>query len=889
MADDTILTPASASALVDAITADPTKYLDNTTVYSDEYAQPVVYGSTAAGKKKFIIDTTNIDLVFSKKNIKNLKRKPNIADCVRGQSGNFWSFEGPDKKAAAKNLQYFSMDKKNTGPAPFKLHFNKMQSAPIKTSSSSFGATREWVLIEANTDLFKVNGEFAPSWWNAYLEGGTYGGVKYEPTVKIDKAYSDHAFVMPLPYPKKELERLNSPMGTQYASVIPEYNFFIDKYEPTISNRLVKEPTLPNMYAFLVDMDHDEDPSPVYDDLITLGGSLKSEHTEVMKRQQKESKEAPTSVAAKKNMKYDVQTNAIGQYFDMYARQYNNAIKAGSINRISKQWSNIAVPISDMKIFNDYNERREMFPMYTDIEFSTDKTTQLAQVLEDTSMSSAMLADMIDAVTKNTMPRKSMMEATQTSIMPINFDSTGAAKVTTRTVFQRTKFRTFDLTQWYEKFADLESMKLTDDAIDFFDGYTGFDRVFLGSYANESKMKNSPQYSFFKSLMLIIFAGKLKKILESHSRSLKEVMEGKEAYSETACYRIAKFAGKKATGKPLQNFWLPNSNSIDVLRFIDTQVKYNKEYTYVIYAYQFVVGTKYRYVKLETGEAGTNGKFAAVEVYHEPSLQLVEVPIHEHTGRIMDKPPLWPDIQLVPYKGINDKILVTGNGNVGDYHLQPVTIEPTDQALWDKARKVQDLLPDEPIHFGADDHPAFFEMYRCDFHPSAYTDFAGKRIARVSSDVSAETAQNATAASWIEKVEPNRKYYYTFRVVDNHGHISNPTPIYQVEMMDDKGSIFLDVEIVPLADRVPRDVSKGMKRFMQLVPTMQQSLLNREDSGIAEADSVLGTTSVKLGNTDDSIWGKKFRIRLTSKSTGKKIDFDVKFDHKHLKSDIDQQ
>ena len=805
MADDTILTPASASALVDAITADPTKYLDNSTVYSDEYAQPVVYGSTAAGKKKFIIDTTNIDLVFSKKNIKNLKRKPNIADCVRGQSGNFWSFEGPDAKAAAKNLQYFSMDKKNTGPAPFKLHFNKMQPAPIKTSSSSFGATREWVLIEANTDLFKVNGEFAPSWWTAYLEGGTYGGVKYEPTVKIDKAYSDHAFVMPLPYPKKELERLNSPMGTQYASVIPEYNFFIDKYEPTISNRLVKEPTLPNMYAFLVDLDHDEDPSPVYDDLITLGGSLKSEHTEVMKRQQKEAKEAPTSVAAKKNMKYDVQTNAIGQYFDMYARQYNNAIKAGSIDRISKQWSNIAVPISDMKIFNDYNERREMFPMYTDIEFSTDKTTQLAQVLEDTSMSSAMLADMIDAVTKNTMPRKNMMEATQTSIMPINFDSTGASKVTTRTVFQRTKFRTFDLTQWYERFADLESMKLTDDAINFFDGYTGFDRVFLGSYANESKMKNSPQYSFFKSLMLIIFA------------------------------------------------------------------------------------TKYRYVKLENGDAGTNGKFVAVEVYHEPSLQLVEVPIHEHTGRIMDKPPLWPDIQLVPYKGINDKILVTGNGNVGDYHLQPITIEPTDQALWDKARKVQDLLPDEPIHFGADDHPAFFEMYRCDFHPSAYTDFAGKRIARVSSDVSAETAQNATAASWIENVEPNRKYYYTFRVVDNHGHISNPTPIYQVEMMDDKGSIFLDVEIVPLADRVPRDVSKGMKRFMQLVPTMQQSLLNREDSGIAEADSVLGTTSVKLGNTDDSIWGKKFRIRLTSKSTGKKIDFDVKFDHKHLKSDIDQQ
>ncbi len=888
MADETLLSPASASMLLDNIAADPTKHVNNeTSTYSEEYGTSITYGSNAAGKKKFMVDSSNIDLVYSKKNIKDLIRKPNIADTVRGQSGNFWSYSGGGTKAGARELQYFSVDKKRTSGTPFKMLFNTLQDKPVETSSASFGGTREWVVLEANTDCFKVSGEFSPAWWVAYLNGDTYGGVSYEATVKTNKFYSDHAFVMPLPYPKQELERLNTSMSTQYADVSLEYNFFIPMYEPTIANRLVKEPTLPNMYAFLVDMANDEDPSPVYDDLISLGGSLTSEHTEVMKRQQKESEEAPSNLAAQKNMKYDVQTNAIGQYFDMYARQYNKALKAGSVGRISKQWSNIAIPISDMNVFNAYNDRREMFPMYTDIEFSTDKTTQLAQVLEDTSMSSAMLADMIDAVTNNAMPRKTMTEATQTSILPLNYDSTGASKVTSRTVFNRTKFRTFDITKWYEKFADLDAMKLTDDAIDFFDGYTGLDRVFLGTYANESKMKNNPHYSFFKSLMLIIFAGKLKKILKQHSRTFKELIQGKEAYSETACYRIAKFAGDKVRGKPLQNFWLPNSNNIDVLRFIDTQVKYDKQYTYVIYAYQFVVGTKYKYLRVQSGIE--KGKFAAVEVYHEPSLQLVEVPIHQHTGRIMDKPPIWPDVQLVPYKGVNNRVLMMGNGNVGDYHLQPVTIEDTDQALWDKARKVQNLLPDEPIHFGSDDQPAFFEVYRCEVHPSSYKEFAGKRVARVSSDVSAESVQKATAAAWVEKIQPNRKYYYTFRVVDNHGHISNPTPIYRVEMVDDKGSIFLDVDIVPLADAVPRDVSKGMKRFMQLVPTMQQSLLNREASGIADADSVLGTTSVQLGDTDDSIWGKKFRIRLTSKSTGKKIDFDVKFDHKHLKSDIDQQ
>ena len=42
---------------------------------------------------------------------------------------------------------------------------------------------------------------------------------------------------------------------------------------------------------------------------------------------------------------------------------------------------------------------------------------------------------------------------------------------------------------------------------------------------------------------------------------------------------------------PIQNIWIPNSNSIDIFEYVDTQVKYNKEYTYVVTAYQLSVGT----------------------------------------------------------------------------------------------------------------------------------------------------------------------------------------------------------------------------------------------------------------------------------------------------------
>ena len=40
---------------------------------------------------------------------------------------------------------------------------------------------------------------------------------------------------------------------------------------------------------------------------------------------------------------------------------------------------------------------------------------------------------------------------------------------------------------------------------------------------------------------------------------------------------------------------------------------------------------------------------------------------------------------------------------------------------------------------------------------------------------------------------------------------------------------------------------------------------------------------VKLGIGEERIWGKKFKIRLTSKNSGKKVDFNLDFTTKHIK------
>ena len=68
-----------------------------------------------------------------------------------------------------------------------------------------------------------------------------------------------------------------------------------------------------------------------------------------------------------------------------------------------------------------------------------------------------------------------------------------------------------------------------------------------------------------------------------------------------------------------------------------------------------------------------------------------------------------------------------------------------------------------------------------------------------------------------------------------------------------------------------------MKKYLNLVPVLEQTMKVE-----AEGQNT-NSTNVKLGTAEDSIFdsGKTFKIRLTSKKTGRKMDVNVKFDIKN--------
>jgi len=280
-----------------------------------------------------------------------------------------------------------------------------------------------------------------------------------------------------------------------------------------------------------------------------------------------------------------------------------------------------------------------------------------------------------------------------------------------------------------------------------------------------------------------------------------------------------------------------------------------------------------------------------VVVRYKSDYKLLRTRYASISGRVLDKPPVFPDALITPYKGKNNKLLVTLNQNVGEYFMKPVFVQPEDYEQYQKQLDSQKITADDldsnpAIQYKTDDPigaGGYFEVYRLNKKPSTYYDFQDALLTTIDGYHELEVGHmESDSGALRDDIKPNRKYYYMFRVVDVHGHVSNPSPIFEIEMVDDGGTVYLVQNIVELEEPNIKEVGKSLKKYLQIKPTFQQSLLNvpTSDNPILSAfdygeDGESG--DIRLGTAQTGVWGKKFKIRITSKSSGKQIDLNVTF------------
>ena len=759
-------------------------------------------------------------------------------DTFRSASLKYWTSAVAENPSPSMTKEDLSWD------TSLGVYFEITCSSLQVNTETKFCSFSEKITIAANTTYFDAMSDGLGAWVE-------YVGGLIDPS----KVYFDHASEAPIPFGMQELQTYSNISSPMIADVETNYNFYIDSYEKQTRIKTIPEQVLPNLYAFMFEQEAEnlDSDKTEFARINTLQNTIPDVFKDMLNRKGEKIGERDE-----------------GQYFEKYAFYLPKARKAGVLSGIRDRYTNIGFPISSVADVGKYNEKAELFPMYMNVSFSTDRTTLLAQSLKDSNMSAALMKSMMESV-KNPDSFVDFLSSTETRYQVPSEGGLFEDKV--KYINKKEKIKCWDVLSWWEEYSNSSPSAMPSDAI---------------MMSNDKELdicSDSETSTFLKNMMKLVFAGKLRTMIKETNRTFSDLLEGTQAYSETVMYRVDKHLGKTANGPIIQSFYICNSNDIDMFKFVDTQVKYNNFYTYKIYAYQAVFGMEYSY-----SEPSIAGYTAEFNVNYRPSIKLKEIPYFEETEVMIDDPPIPPDVNIIPYRGISDKIALHLGGNAGEYYMHPVVIRDTDATMFEKVRLAQKRSADETIRFKADDHAAFFQVFRTTKHPTSYKDFSGKQRVTLSTDFDNRSLQKATSATYVDNVSPNIKYYYIFRTVDNHGKISNPSPIYRVEMVDDDGTIYPIIDVVEFTQPIPKQRSKTMRKYLYIAPRLPHTVINEEKSGLSSAASANEAGGqIFLGSKAEAVWDKKFKVRLTSKKTGRKMDINVVFKHEHLTTEADSE
>lgn len=543
---------------------------------------------------------------------------------------------------------------------------------------------------------------------------------------------------------------------------------------------------------------------------------------------------------------------------------------------------NQIVPIENNQLLIDYEGSKSYFPMFADIGITTDDRSEFGSILDNTSTSVMLMRDISEPFATGPYTEENI----EYSVSIIN--AKGEEDVSTFTA----PAKTTDLIRWwsYDSPAWYGARPLSENS----------------SYVGQPTMstKQADSIRIITALNLEHFYNRINELAQDKKRTYQDLIEGKEAYSEILLYKIDKYLGdSEALSSPIQTFHLcnyGNSGLLDTgkefnprkITFVDTQIKYGEQYTYIVTAYAAVIGCTYKYLspKIFDPGHGTLQGHVNFDVEMQPVVKLIEIPFYVTSGKVMDFPPLPPQVSFAPYKGKPKKLMMFFDTSTGQYDHEPIALNEQEQADHDQMAINQDRS-DGLLTFKSDDGASAFQIYRTSKPPTDYLDFENALLTQASTDSTGlRVSLPASTAPIVVQQPINKKFYYMFRTVDYHEGLSNPTPIYEIELYGDGGVGYPIIREYQFGSVSPKTPTKSARKMIQIVPRMTQAYLNEEASGLVENGTVRaarGMQPLTLGIEDDALFGKRFKVRLTSKTTGKKVDINIDFKTKRVRAETE--
>jgi hypothetical protein len=384
------------------------------------------------------------------------------------------------------------------------------------------------------------------------------------------------------------------------------------------------------------------------------------------------------------------------------------------------------------------------------------------------------------------------------------------------------------------------------------------------------------------------------------TRRYSEVLNGSFCHLETLMFVVKKYRVHETGETLVQTFYLTNRFDGDDIVFHDSQVKTKQKYRYDIQKITLVFGSKYSYDVYQTPNPseknlalkpeGGGPEFtsfipvmahrkyqASVDVMEEPSyVQALLLPhvVGGITAILDDKPPVSPDMSFYSFRGVADQLKILLQPTTGVRTEKPIVIEPGDVELFlgeylaQTGVEVDTIASIPELEFRSDDPVDAYQIFRITTKPRSYSDFAG--------NMTTVDPRLGRAGALDDNIVPNTIYYYCARSVDINGNVSNPTHIFEVEMIENAGQIFLRLEVFTFEAEKPKFTTEG-RRFIYVEPALQQLALP-DTQNVGQPNIYNPPNSSILGAPNISkVWGETFKIRVRSTKTGRKLDLNLTF------------
>lgn len=410
------------------------------------------------------------------------------------------------------------------------------------------------------------------------------------------------------------------------------------------------------------------------------------------------------------------------------------------------------------------------------------------------------------------------------------------------------------------------------------------DELFL---LRENDVNHSdPSERFVNQINSVRFLSDMRTTINLASRKLEDVFGSQTCTTSLIGYKIEKYLDNDATN-PIQTYYTTNNN------FIDTQLKHGRRYIYKTKVLLGIFGSSYSYSNLVVAQSEAEPTtspspymgekyWAHVDVEVRPSFQILEYEIDRHETAFIDFPTLPPYVEFYNRKdeGLLQMYFRPRFFSMSNEQGEPVlasvgNLRPSDENIAELS-----LLSGEQIA-NPDYFTGIYEIYRIDRPPKSKDEFANyylttvddqTGIIRPTQNMAGEIYDNMNGY-FADKIIPNQKYYYAFRALTYHGTPSELTQPFEIELQRDSDEYKITVKEYHYPEQKDYTFQKSAKRLLRIVPNIERLLFSEENASDSWELDEGNLVSSKAGPSNNKV----FKIRITSKHTGKKMDINLTF------------